>query len=1060
MKKAILKSLSIEQGEESKVFLLLLQSFFLGCYMATYETVATALFQGYFEDKDFGFAMVVSGSVGIIFSIIYTFLQKKIKFSTLAIGVMLLVTAITFALRASFSFVDTADLVFVIFLMFGPLNVVAMLSFWGVVTRVFNIRQGKRLFGLVDTGLIVGMIVISFLIPFIQRLFTDKQDILLISAASSAGALLIQFFLSINFGKEINKSAESTPNTDTSKKAKNSVSWIEVIKNKYLSSLSLFVIFSMVGAFFIWSQWMSVGEQYFPDTENRINFIGIFIAIVMVFTLLIKTFVYSRIMKTYGLKVALIALPLLLTVFTAIAFLIGQTMGYTALSANFALFFLVINLSRLFSQSIKLAIEAPSMKLLFQPLDASIRYDAQAKIDGTVNEFAGIIAGAALSLLANQLIVTSVLVVILVVWLFVTFRTYREYQATLKSSLDSFKSSSEDEEVFNEDFSDVLISELNDENADKVIYALQLSESLEPRLHETSIQTFLESESEQVKIYALNKIATAKILDAKESVVKVTESGDSEAIKSLAKKTLEILENESKIGGSGALDKLAHSKSAQEREHAAILLGTLPSSEHYNNLLIDLIRDLEPNVRLATINVAAKKNIPELYPFIIDNLANAKYSSAATSAVISLGEYIITSLDTAFYKAGYDSDTLIRITKILGVIGGEKSQEYLVNKLTYPDKKVISQALISLKASQYIADEKNKAKILQRIEDYVGYIGWNLAALNEIDTKIIGDELKIALEEETENNYNLLYLLLSLVYEPSTIQNIRKNIESGTSEGIAYAIELLDLFVDESLKPKLFPLIEDMPIAEKMRELQIFYPRNSLSSTEVLLDIINRDYTVTNRWTKTAAIHAYAKMPGVSATQDLIANLFNPDVLIRESAARVIYNLDSKLFNNVAGRIEKTEKVRLERLVKAENKQDRLSQYEKIAFLRNIKGFNTMRGLTLAEITDHFETLTFAEGKAICSKSYKGQFPLQFIFRGSIALMHEDKSISTFKSNEAIGNMLILDSDLDQTELKAMSEVVTFALRDDNLYSLMYNHKEIAEAIITILNERVMLQKA
>ena len=1063
MKTAILKSLSIEQGEESKVFLLLLQSFFLGTFMATYETVSTALFQDYFEDSKVASSLIISGCVGIVFSFIYGQLQKRINFSSLAIIILFVVSAITFTLRFGFGFLPVEPLVFTIFLMLGPLNVVSILSFWGVVTRIFNLRQGKRLFGLVDTGLILGMILISFSIPFLQKALPSKEDILFVSAGSITLALIIQFIISSAYKKDINTKTEAAPEEEP-KKVKNSVSWFQIMKDKYLSSLSLFVIFSMVGAFFIWYSWMAVAKDYFPSSEERLNYIGIFIAIVMVFTLLIKTFVFSKIMKTYGLKVSLLVLPLLLIAFTVIASLIGSAFGYTSAAGNFALFFLVVNLSRLFSQSIKLSIEAPAMKLLFQPLNASIRYDVQAKVDGVVNELAGIIAGSALILIAflnlDLIYVTYSLIAILIVWAFVTSKTYKEYQSTLKKSLDSFKSADKEEEEAenNKDFTDLLVAEMNATNADKVIYALHLSQNLEPRLYESSIQTLLESDSEQVKIYALNKIASSKILEVKSLIPDLISREKSEAVKALAEKTLEILDN-GYITGTAALDKLAKSKSSSEREHAAILLGTLPITDHNTNLLMDLIRDLEPNVRLAAINAGAKVNTPELYPFIIDNLANPKYSSAATSAVVSLGDYIIKALDSSFYKAGYNSTTLIRITKILGMIGGEEAQKYLVNKLTYPDKKVISQALISLKSSNYTSDEANKAKILQRIEDYIGYIGWNLAALDEIDTNYIGTELEKALEEETENNYNLLYLLLSLIYDPITIQNIRNNIETGTSESIGYAIELLDLFVDESLKPKLFPLIEDMPIAEKMREMEVFFPRNSLSSTEVLLDIINRDYTVTNRWTKAAAIHAYGKMPEVKVTQDLIANLFNPDALIRESAAKVIYTLDKKAFNQAVPRIDKNEKIRLERLVKTENKQNRQSQYEKIAFLKNIQGFTQMRGLTLAEITDYFETITYKEGASIYSRETSNKYPLQFIFRGKAALREGENEITSFSENDAIGEMLILDSDLESTQIIAQGEVVTFALRDESLYGLMYNHKEIAEAIITILNERVMLQK-
>lgn len=94
-------------------------------------------------------------------------------------------------------------------------------------------------------------------------------------------------------------------------------------------------------------------------------------------------------------------------------------------------------------------------------------------------------------------------------------------------------------------------------------------------------------------------------------------------------------------------------------------------------------------------------------------------------------------------------------------------------------------------------------------------------------------------------------LLLSLLTNLESISGISaKTCGSGTSEGIGFAIELLDLFVAEELKPKLFPLLEDTPIAEKIDRLQVHFPRQNFDTLEILKQIINRDYNQINKWTK------------------------------------------------------------------------------------------------------------------------------------------------------------------------------------------------------------------
>lgn len=119
-------------------------------------------------------------------------------------------------------------------------------------------------------------------------------------------------------------------------------------------------------------------------------------------------------------------------------------MGYQAETSGFMLFFLFIALSKLFSQSLRGAIEIPAFKTLYQPLDKNIRYDVQAKIDGIVNEFSAFFSGVVLlasgSLSFIHLIHFSyVLIIILAAWTYITFKLYIEYKTTLKKSLSDFK---------------------------------------------------------------------------------------------------------------------------------------------------------------------------------------------------------------------------------------------------------------------------------------------------------------------------------------------------------------------------------------------------------------------------------------------------------------------------------------------------------------------------------------------------------------------------------------------------------------------------------------------
>jgi hypothetical protein len=130
----------------------------------------------------------------------------------------------------------------------------------------------------------------------------------------------------------------------------------------------------------------------------------------------------------------------LLLIFTGLAILVGLISGYHVTSAGFIYFFLFISLSKLFNKTLKDALEVPSFKLLYQSLKKSIRFDVQAKIDGTINEIAALISGLLLGGLGLLAFITLIhfsvfLFLLLAVWSLITVRLYKEYRKSLEESL-------------------------------------------------------------------------------------------------------------------------------------------------------------------------------------------------------------------------------------------------------------------------------------------------------------------------------------------------------------------------------------------------------------------------------------------------------------------------------------------------------------------------------------------------------------------------------------------------------------------------------------------------
>jgi ATP:ADP antiporter, AAA family len=70
--------------------------------------------------------------------------------------------------------------------------------------RIFDLRQGKRIFGFIDTGQVIGVIVSSFSIPFLITLGVETKNLLHISAISIFLALIFQVIIGSKYPNQLN----------------------------------------------------------------------------------------------------------------------------------------------------------------------------------------------------------------------------------------------------------------------------------------------------------------------------------------------------------------------------------------------------------------------------------------------------------------------------------------------------------------------------------------------------------------------------------------------------------------------------------------------------------------------------------------------------------------------------------------------------------------------------------------------------------------------------------------------------------------------------------------
>ncbi len=385
MLKPLLRLLNVEKGEEKPVLLLLAMGFFMGVFLYTYKIVSEALFLSTYNEDHVPAALFISALLGVISTSIFATLQNKMSFARLAIFNYLVIFCFLGLIRLSFAFLPDSVhniLIFGLFILFQPVLSITILGFWGLFGRIFNLRQSKRIIGGIDSGQLTAAILISFTITLINQ-YIENYDILIISM----GGILVSMIFLIILIKNTNidqKVAEEDHKVNTNLK--------KILKDKYVVLLSSFLFLSMLSYMIIHFSFLTATDIYFTSEQQLVSFLGVFHGSIMILSLLMQTFVNDKLIAMYGLRTALMVLPVVLFLLTLAVIVVASTVGVIPGTPEFTWFFLFVAISKLFMDSLKEALENPSFKLFFMPLDIRIRFDIQAKVEGVVNESSRFIA--------------------------------------------------------------------------------------------------------------------------------------------------------------------------------------------------------------------------------------------------------------------------------------------------------------------------------------------------------------------------------------------------------------------------------------------------------------------------------------------------------------------------------------------------------------------------------------------------------------------------------------------------------------------------------------------
>ncbi|PKP21753.1 MAG: hypothetical protein CVU06_09885, partial [Bacteroidetes bacterium HGW-Bacteroidetes-22] len=307
----ILKLMNIRQEEAKAVFLLIAFSFLIGLTLSFYFTASNAIFLKHFKPSMIPVSFIASGILIYLAWWIFSKSDRRVSFSVQVLVKLGFIFITVLAISIGVYLYNSSWLIFIMYTWVRIVVYITLVTFWSMAGKIFNIRQGKRIFGLIGTGEVVSVMIGYFSIPLILT-FLKANHLLFLASGTLLLCLIIATIILRTFRNELSDS-KTKGETGTEKKKPETSYW-KLVKEPYFMLISLLALLPIFGYLFVDFLFLAQTKLEFANNPETIaGFFGIFLGFVSVIELLLKLF-SGRFLNKYGIKPSLISLPVILLI--------------------------------------------------------------------------------------------------------------------------------------------------------------------------------------------------------------------------------------------------------------------------------------------------------------------------------------------------------------------------------------------------------------------------------------------------------------------------------------------------------------------------------------------------------------------------------------------------------------------------------------------------------------------------------------------------------------------------------------------------------------------------
>ena len=1039
--------------EKNTVSLVLffLHNFFISIGTILIYVCATVLLLQNNPDLSLPLAYFLAAGGCMLAGKIYEHYEHHLALKKLIQNLMLVIVGLVILLSAGLHVLPPMVIAVALMVGYRAIYLLTSLEFWGLSALVFDVRQSRRIFGIIGSGDLPAKAIGALLAVLIH----SSYSLYILLWVASGAFLLAYITQSLTFRFTV------VPDHHAIKRRISTTTQPALIDRLFGGSWLVFylcvgMVFVSATAIFIeYSFFFNVKHKY-HDQGDVMQYIGYLLSLAFGAATLIKLLLSSRVIDRFGLRNVLIFLPMA----TVVASL-GLYFASFLTSEEVVLLNMFSGLYIFFEITRKTTYD-PVFLVLFQPLFLHQRLKAHTLAKGFYEPLGMAITGV-ITLIAyfNHLHLAAGSFLLIAGFAGVAFyfliKAYGHYLLALKTALNK-RFLSESDLVFQQDSKSLIVTSLHSETPSDVLFSLNWLASHQPESLDPHYENLLHHPSETVRRQALQILAQMGVpydptklyelarLDEVPAnrklygLIACQQKGISESLvrQFIDSEDLNLVEGgiigclkkgDFKDLAEGTLKALADSDDPKSQWAALGIIQEAGGSDYQPFVAKCLQSDSAPLVDKA-IAVAASLPSPVLAQHLYVLTADRTFDKQSVLALLQSGEPGLPWIQKInedgqphlihFVALGCERYRTPQTRQILlELLGSERlrTRTAALRSLTRLDASLISTA--------------DLPGFLQQEFDHIYHLlsgpgeGWGAA-------------FESSLTFEINESIRRIFHLMMLQYDPKMVESAMLNVEHVSKEKRANAIEILDNIIPRHEYLALHALLEENTPEHKRNVLAKTVCRQ-IVSRPLLRFILGGGVTKFSEWTLVQAIRATPR----SESALLTTYVNHPDPLLRKALEEKALEINLPYPNNTTMQAHPTVGV--------------ISPLEKVMVLKRSQIFENTPENVLAAIVPIIIEQPCELGEVLFEKGELGTC-MYVIYSGMVEIFDGKTKLAQFGANDIFGELALLDAETRSASAVVAEDTLLFRIDQEDFYDLMEERTELLKSVLSILCKRIRRQ--